>query len=335
MEKLENNCAPPNATATGLLRLPFEIRLQIYQHCIPQKRVISVSSPQFYIKWPCERSNHTVDLENTRISSDDGSNSEDDTLSSEGDVVNLEDCTLDFACRYWNRNKNTNTIFLLSKQISEEALDVLYGYNIFKLYLQGEGEYYVKKNFAEANRQRMRHLILIAGPSGSSCTPGKIPDDALWCSLLPQLTALRIVAEQPLEVRYSYIAPTLHYYIAPMPQQYVDCWIDWLRPFLQCFGQHLAIQTIVEIDVDGRPEIAALVKECLPPGYREIRCRPVGDFIFKRGWFSRATGYWDDEIALLIHAMLRVTGVQINCKLSSWLQTTDSTEKEVYMLRAL
>ena len=68
--------------------------------------------------------------------------------------------------RSWNCNKNKNSIFLLSKQISEEALDILYGDNIFKLYLHGEGEVYLKKNFTEANRQRMRYLLLIAEPNG-------------------------------------------------------------------------------------------------------------------------------------------------------------------------
>ncbi|KAL5344205.1 hypothetical protein ACLOAV_010823 [Pseudogymnoascus australis] len=43
IEKLERLRTPP----TGLLRLPFEIRLQIYGYCIPQKRVIEVIQPYF------------------------------------------------------------------------------------------------------------------------------------------------------------------------------------------------------------------------------------------------------------------------------------------------
>jgi hypothetical protein len=39
LEKLEKLHAPPDPPPTGLLRLPFEIRLQIYHYCIPRKRV--------------------------------------------------------------------------------------------------------------------------------------------------------------------------------------------------------------------------------------------------------------------------------------------------------
>jgi hypothetical protein len=69
----------------------------------------------------------------------------------------------------------------------------------------------------------------------------------------------------------------------------------WVRPFLQCFGQHLSRETIVQVDDDGLLETGELVKECLPDGYRKVRCRFVGDLIFKRGEFSLELGYWDDD----------------------------------------
>jgi hypothetical protein len=188
---------------------------------------------------------------------------------------------------YWKPNKNKNSIFLLSKRISEEALDVLYGDNVFKLHLHGVGEHYLKKNFTDRNRQRMRYLLLIARPMGVSYTPGKVVDDALWRSILPHLKGLRIVAEQPVEAGGYYNAPTL--------EQDMDCWVSWFRPFLQCFGRHLSIRTNVQIDDNGRAETGALIKECLPHGYREIRCRHAGDLIFKRGQFSWESGYWDDD----------------------------------------
>lgn len=133
----------------------------------------------------------------------------------------------------------------------------------------------------------MRYLLVIAQPRGVSYTLGKVVDDALWCSILPRLKGLRIVAEQPVEARGYYNAPTL--------EQDMDCWVSWIRPYLQCFGQHLSIRTNVQIDNDGRAETGALIKECLPHGYQEIRCRQVGDLIFKRGQFSWESGYWDDD----------------------------------------
>jgi hypothetical protein len=197
----------------------------------------------------------------------------------------MYDGTLEFEDFFCNPNKNKNSIFLLSKQISEEALDVLYGDNVFKLSLREEGEYHFKKNFTNRNRQRMRSLLLLARPRGVLYTPERIVDDALWCSILPHLKGLRLVLEQPVKAGSYDNAPTL--------EQDMDRWINWIRPFLQCLGQHLSIQTNVEIDNDGRIETGALIKECLPHGYREIRCRKFGDYIFKRGQFSWESGYWD------------------------------------------
>jgi hypothetical protein len=44
VEKLMPFKAP---APTGLLSLPIEIRLQIYYHCIPRKRIIHVGWPSF------------------------------------------------------------------------------------------------------------------------------------------------------------------------------------------------------------------------------------------------------------------------------------------------
>jgi hypothetical protein len=51
LEILKKPREPPEAPATGLLRLPAEIRLQIYHHCIPRKRIIEVNRPRFDPQW--------------------------------------------------------------------------------------------------------------------------------------------------------------------------------------------------------------------------------------------------------------------------------------------
>jgi hypothetical protein len=143
LEKLEKLCVPPNAPPTSLLRLPFEIRLQIYHYCIPRKRerVIEVSRPRFNTSWPFDR---TLDFEDALDFEDDLDLEDDPHLEGEAvlevRILDLEDYVLDFDGDWWNRNKNKNSIFLLSKQISAEALDVLYGDNIFKLQLHEQGE---------------------------------------------------------------------------------------------------------------------------------------------------------------------------------------------------
>lgn len=220
----------PSVTPTGLLRLPFEIRLQIYYYYIPRKRVIEVSMPSFHIAWLYEV-NHTIDVKDA-LSFD----SEEDALDMEkplsygentrelkGDMVTLEDHSPDLDDNYCNRNKNNNSIFLISKQLSEEALDILYGDNIFKLELHGEGGYYLKKNFTESNRQRMRYLLLTTQPICLLYQLRKAPDNGLWSSILPNLKELRIITEQPVN--------DSSYYSASLPQE-IDRWANWTRPFL-------------------------------------------------------------------------------------------------------
>lgn len=292
---------PPLVSPRGLLRLPFEIRLQIYHYCIPQKYVIEVSNPRFYIRWPFEKKDHTIDLENALDFKDDTLDSEDDAVGLQGtleggseddiknmdaDVVYSAGYTLDMEGEYWNCSNN-NSIFLISKQISNEALDVLYGANIFKLRLHRQGESDLKKNFAEGNRHRMRYLLLSAQPMGVSYQLGRLPDYSLWSSLLPTLKGLRIVAEQPVEA--------LSYFQAPSLEEEIDHWAEWIKPFLQCFGRYLAREVIVQVDINGQAETGELFEECLPHSYREIRCRHVGDVIFKRGRFSFYSLYSDDD----------------------------------------
>lgn len=105
--------------------------------------------------------------------------------------------------------------------------------------------------------------------------------------MLPRLKVLRLVAKQPVKGAGYYNAPSL--------EQDLYCWMNWIRPFLQCFGRHLMMQTKVEVDTDCRAEAGELIKKCLPHGYQEVRCRIVGDRIFERGKYSWESGYWDDD----------------------------------------
>lgn len=275
---------PPPAS---LFRLPFELRLQIYHYCIPRKQVIDVCSPRFDTWWHYQETNPKWNL-------DCASSFEDcpevvagavDSDTFEDKQLGYEDYKLDFE-DISHPNRAKNNVFLLSKQISNEALNVLYGENFFKLYLNGKDEYYLRKNFTESNIRRMRYLLLVAQPRGASY-PHTIPNSELWSSILPALKVLRIIAEQPVRASSYYGAPTL--------EQEMDRWFKWIGPFLLCFGRHLSDKTIIEVDADGQAETIELVQKCLPHSFREIRCPLVGDLIFQRGLFSIDSSYWDDD----------------------------------------
>ena len=51
-----------------------------------------------------------------------------------------------------------NSLLLVSKKVGLEALDVLYGDNIFQLSFDGWEEYDFNENFTEANRRKIRAL---------------------------------------------------------------------------------------------------------------------------------------------------------------------------------
>lgn len=274
-ETPERSNTPPT---TGLLRLPFEIRLQIYGYFIPQKQVINVYVPCFSTHWAFL--NRVLNFEDVLDFQEDGIYpiDEADHAVYEG-TPDREGSYLDSGGHWdYNMKKNKNNIFLISKQISEESLNVLYGENTFNLSLSEDGERYLKKRFTESNRQRMRYLLLTAEPVGASYGPEKTPDHTLWSSILPQLKGVRIVAAQPHDDQTNESG-------LPIPVRDIEEWVHWIRPFLQCFGRNLLKQTIVQIDHGGRLETRALVKKYFPSGYREIRCRYVGDMVFRRGPF--------------------------------------------------
>jgi hypothetical protein len=53
----------PQANPVGLLDLPPEIRLQIYQYYIPRKRIVEVSDPRFEIRRHFEEEDYIQDVE--------------------------------------------------------------------------------------------------------------------------------------------------------------------------------------------------------------------------------------------------------------------------------
>lgn len=236
----------PRNTGTGFLDLPFELRLEIYYYSIPTKFVINAGNPRFPIF------NSILD---------------------------------NYYMYFMNPHAKNNNILLLSKQISNECLDILYGENFFKVQLNGGGEYYLKRNFTDKNRARMKNITVIAQPSGISY-PDSLPNVQLWASTLPCLKTIRIIAEQPL---CSHVP-----WFNTIEKQKRE-WIQWIERYFKEFGRLLVdLPAIIEVDCDGREETNGLVDKYLPNTCRKIQCPEFGDIIFRRGRFSSiGPVYWD------------------------------------------
>jgi len=126
----------------------------------------------------------------------------------------------------------------------------------------------------------------MANSYGQSYEQGRLPDGALWPSILPTLKGLCIIGNQPINDLSNSDSSTF--------AEKIDEWTKWISPFLQCFGQILLSEAIVEVDTNGQQETINLVETYLPAGYRDIQC-PLGDLIFNRGYFSQESRFWGEE----------------------------------------
>lgn len=220
---------------TGLLDVPFEIRLEIYRYLLTRRELIELQpNIVFSGQWP-------------------------------------------------NKNFPPNTkrhpvILLVSRQLSEEALSVLYGENVFRFSFN-RSRLTIFSQFAPANRQRIRRLQLVA-----------LHDMTFYSSLhdlhhhilrpipilppiLANLTRLYIVAQQPLKTRT--------FDNDPRPKREMHKWLTYLEPVLEYVNQYVPSRATIEVDDNDMEETSELIKKYLPNGYRKVRTR-IGDIYFKR-----------------------------------------------------
>ena len=166
---------------------------------------------------------------------------------------------------------NKKSLLLVSKQVGSEALEILYGKNVFQLYLHnGWGGHHLKGLFAGANIGRMRRMVFVIKPHRIDY--GCMLDSTLWSPILAKLTKLSIVAQQP---------PQGPYHSSPTFEQVMEKWTEWLRAILQYIARQLSSSCIVEADDDDWKGTSTLMRENLPNGYRKVQTL-AGDQIFRR-----------------------------------------------------
>jgi hypothetical protein len=181
--------------------------------------------------------------------------------------------------------KRKTGILSVSRQISEESLNVLYGRNLFIVTVHG-GAHNKLLKFGTANIRRIRYLRLVAQPMGI-CFPEPMEfDSQLWIPLLTDLSQLCLIVQQPLRVGGYFNAPTL--------EEDMQEWVVWLEPILRYLARNILETTIVEIDDNNLVETGEVVQKCFRSGYKKVQTE-TGDRIFERGMFSWESGYWDDD----------------------------------------
>lgn len=185
----------------------------------------------------------------------------------------------------WEDPERKTGILSVSRQISEEALNVLYGRNLFIVTVHG-GAHNKLLKFGNANLRRIRYLRLVAQPMGI-CFPKPVQfDSQLWIPLLTGLSQLCLVAQQPLQAR--------SYYNAPSFEEDMQRWIAWLEPILRYLAQNISEKTSVKVDDNKLVETGDVIQKHFRSGYERVQTA-TGDHIFMRGMFSWESGYWDDD----------------------------------------
>jgi hypothetical protein len=143
---MESLAKVPSQEPTGFLHLPFELRLQVYYNCLPHKTIFNVT--------PVE--SNFLKLRH-----------EDRYLWFEGYDLEFFESVPDWMGR--PGDSALPGLLQVSRQISDEALNVLYGDNLFDVSPTCEGEQSPKTRFSDANRRRMNSLLLTSwrtGPCG-------------------------------------------------------------------------------------------------------------------------------------------------------------------------
>ena len=167
------------------------------------------------------------------------------------------------------------SLLLVSKQVGSEALEILYGKNVFQFHLHGQGGCCLKNDLTEANIGRIRRMEVVMQPYRNDY--GSTLDSTLWSPILAKLTKLSIVAAQP-RLHPETFGKNLH-------EQQMEKWTGWLKAVLQCIAPQLSSSCIVEVDDNYSKETRIVMKECLPSGFRNVQTL-AGDLLFRRNGVS-------------------------------------------------
>ncbi|KAF2788939.1 hypothetical protein K505DRAFT_314013 [Melanomma pulvis-pyrius CBS 109.77] len=182
--------------------------------------------------------------------------------------------------------EDKSTILRVSKQISSEALNVLYGANTFKVALHGDPNAQLSK-IAPQNRKRVRRFQLILRPV--DITYGKNPtrlDSQIWDPMLANLLELCIAAQEPPQAQGWYISQTF--------KQDMLRWRWWVAAVFLYLDFRVPEHLVFQMDVGNQEEAIKLVHRYITHGIRNVETRD-GNFWFKRGMYAQMSRHWSED----------------------------------------
>jgi hypothetical protein len=121
-----------------------------------------------------------------------------------------------------------------SQQIREEVLDVLYGENVFRVILGPQSSAKsLEASFSEAKMRRIRHIMVVYKQFGTFADyipVSRIPT-FIWQGVIPNLTTLHIVFEQPTGDYFEHFWPCRSNVANQM-----KLWLEEVPPFWRAWA---------------------------------------------------------------------------------------------------
>ncbi|KAI0111659.1 hypothetical protein F4814DRAFT_450333 [Daldinia grandis] len=235
-----------------LLDLPLELRNEIYAHLLVQKEPLLCSRV-----WFSTAARHLRRLAKEKA---------------------RDCCGRNYACTHYDARLRPRTSLLRAcRQVSDEALEVLYTQSVFRVDLESRSKLLRFFTVGKANLRRIRHLRLsaftayysycIAGPGEKQWQffrPAAL-DAAFWMALLGGLVTLEFIMKVPIWGHH-------------------DGWPVWvaqLEAVLSFVGEHVDEGTDVAVDDNYSMFLCEAVDRCFRKPFRRVRTKEGDAYYYK------------------------------------------------------
>ncbi|KAI0379183.1 hypothetical protein F5Y04DRAFT_130606 [Hypomontagnella monticulosa] len=179
-------------------------------------------------------------------------------------------CGRNFGCAHYDaRLRPLTSLLRANRQVSNEALDVMYARNVFRVDLERRGFFQRFWAVGEANLRRVQHLQVVASteyyayrisPPGEPQWRFFVPaadHAAQWGALLDGLVTLELVLKIPVWGHHS-----------GWP-----VWVAQLETVLGFVGEHVGEGTNVSVDDNYSMYLCEAVDRCFRKPFRRVRTK--------------------------------------------------------------
>jgi hypothetical protein len=268
----------PSSNPSAFLALPMEIRQHVYRFCIPHKLRYDVSSTLCFRNCPnwfnetFDKDDHGLERSSGSVIDKDGGYEKERKLPAGTDLAaKTSSMVVD------DTRNAIPELLLCCHQITEEVIDLLYGENTFQVNLHDDDEFTLADLLNFKTRRKIRKLVLILRPRGVSYRPNYSMEPEIWDGILSNLQVLGVIAEQPESHSEEDGA--------------FEEWNEWIAPIFEYLHRALNREAKIMVDANDEQKTIEIIQEAIPERCQFQRLT-IADYIFKRGKFASAAGFW-------------------------------------------